>query len=633
MSDTPLIVQYKAIKVKYPDAVLLFRVGDFYEIFGEDAVIASKVLGIVLTKRSNPDADEKFIQLAGFPYHSLETYLPKLVKNGHRVAICDQLENPKDGKQLLHDAGMLATESSDAAIASVQKPKPITIPTTMNAQLIAIASIIVPKEQTRSNQDQSSIQEMADSIQDVGLLQPITVTPNTKKKDTYHILAGRRRLAAHKLLGLTSIAVVIKTDLTPEQKLDIEIAENLQRKDISVLDEAAIVGKLMEQHGNDSVVAVASRLNKNINWTITRKDIHALPVEIKAAYATGKISKKVLLQLATSTPDTIDSVIKSLSNGSLKETTLAVNPELINCGFDIKDETLHPNGSCVGCRYNSNNQELFDSGVAQCLLRSCFVEKQKAAQNKVIGQIIADGGYLLLPNWVTHSLDEQWKGHERVLDISCTQYIPIDQFEDADEEESNPEYNYYPCYDQKFQLVAMYSPELQAEVMKGVPSGKPQAETQATEAVSSDPVIQLKKSIAEQENKLAQFITKSDHRKHEFLIESSKGFIAVEAIDDYIKELPDSPITMLLLGSLTASKHLMVKDESLECTGLRNHLRVSMNSIAYKSNALEQYAIARFPAQFETWKAEEVERIAKRKESVQVKIAALQKSIAELEKK
>jgi DNA mismatch repair protein MutS len=85
--------QYAQIKTKYPGAVILFRVGDFYETFGDDALIASKVLGIVLTKRHNGSASE--IHLAGFPHHSLDTYLPKLVRAGYRVAICDQLEDPK----------------------------------------------------------------------------------------------------------------------------------------------------------------------------------------------------------------------------------------------------------------------------------------------------------------------------------------------------------------------------------------------------------------------------------------------------------------------------------------------------------------------------------------------------------
>ncbi|MBO9151087.1 DNA mismatch repair protein MutS [Chitinophaga sp. GCM10012297] len=91
--ETPLMQQHNAIKARYPDAVLLFRVGDFYETFNADAVIASKVLGIVLTKRANGSAS--YVDLAGFPHHSLDSYLHKLVKAGHRVAICDQLEDPK----------------------------------------------------------------------------------------------------------------------------------------------------------------------------------------------------------------------------------------------------------------------------------------------------------------------------------------------------------------------------------------------------------------------------------------------------------------------------------------------------------------------------------------------------------
>lgn len=97
--ETPLMKQYNAIKAKYPDALLLFRVGDFYETFGEDAVKAAKILDIILTKRGAGSESET--ELAGFPHHSLNTYLPKLVKAGCRVAICDQLEDPKQTKTIV----------------------------------------------------------------------------------------------------------------------------------------------------------------------------------------------------------------------------------------------------------------------------------------------------------------------------------------------------------------------------------------------------------------------------------------------------------------------------------------------------------------------------------------------------
>jgi DNA mismatch repair protein MutS len=96
---TPLMKQYSSIKAKYPDAILLFRVGDFYETFGEDAIKASEILGITLTRRANGSA--RFIELAGFPHHALDTYLPKLVRAGQRVAICDQLEDPKLTKNIV----------------------------------------------------------------------------------------------------------------------------------------------------------------------------------------------------------------------------------------------------------------------------------------------------------------------------------------------------------------------------------------------------------------------------------------------------------------------------------------------------------------------------------------------------
>ncbi len=98
-SDTPLMQQHRAIKQKYPDAILLFRVGDFYETFGQDAVLASSILGITLTKRNSSAASSS--ELAGFPHHALDTYLHKLVKAGHRVAICDQLEDPKQAKGIV----------------------------------------------------------------------------------------------------------------------------------------------------------------------------------------------------------------------------------------------------------------------------------------------------------------------------------------------------------------------------------------------------------------------------------------------------------------------------------------------------------------------------------------------------
>ena len=96
---TPMMKHFYEMKAKHPDAVLLYRVGDFYETYGEDAIIASEILGITLTRRSNGAGSGT--EMAGFPHHALDTYLPKLVRAGKRVAICDQLEDPKLTKKLV----------------------------------------------------------------------------------------------------------------------------------------------------------------------------------------------------------------------------------------------------------------------------------------------------------------------------------------------------------------------------------------------------------------------------------------------------------------------------------------------------------------------------------------------------
>lgn len=104
---TPMMKQFLDLKAKHPDAVMLFRCGDFYETYSTDAVVASEILGITLTKRANGKG--KTIEMAGFPHHALDTYLPKLIRAGKRVAICDQLEDPKLTKKLVkarhHGAG------------------------------------------------------------------------------------------------------------------------------------------------------------------------------------------------------------------------------------------------------------------------------------------------------------------------------------------------------------------------------------------------------------------------------------------------------------------------------------------------------------------------------------------------
>ena len=127
LTNTPLMQQYQEMKKKHPDAVLLFRVGDFYEIFGEDAVKASEILGITLTRRVN--GGDKYIELAGFPHHALDTYLPKLVRAGQRVAICEQLEDPKLKKTPKQKVVETVTPNQPSNVEQKPESKPEPTPT------------------------------------------------------------------------------------------------------------------------------------------------------------------------------------------------------------------------------------------------------------------------------------------------------------------------------------------------------------------------------------------------------------------------------------------------------------------------------------------------------------------------
>lgn len=124
LTNTPLVQQYQEMKKKHPDAILLFRIGDFYEIFGEDAVKASEILGITLIRRAN--GRDKYIELAGFPHHALDTYLPKLVRAGQRVATCEQLEDPKLTKTAKQKVVEIVTPNAQqAATEEPVKTEPV----------------------------------------------------------------------------------------------------------------------------------------------------------------------------------------------------------------------------------------------------------------------------------------------------------------------------------------------------------------------------------------------------------------------------------------------------------------------------------------------------------------------------
>ena len=145
VAQTPLMMQYEEMKKKHPDAILLFRVGDFYETFGKDAVEASEVLGITLTRRMNGKADT--IELAGFPHHALDTYLPKLVRAGKRVAICEQLEDPKQTMKVVEKVSPQPKEEKKPNPSTEVEPKPEQTTEAKQENPISTQPVEPPKEQ------------------------------------------------------------------------------------------------------------------------------------------------------------------------------------------------------------------------------------------------------------------------------------------------------------------------------------------------------------------------------------------------------------------------------------------------------------------------------------------------------
>ena len=156
IANTPLMMQYQEMKKKHPDAILLFRVGDFYEMFGKDAVEASEVLNITLTRRMNGKADP--IELAGFPHHALDTYLPKLVRAGKRVAICEQLEDPKQTMKVVEKVSPQQKEEKKPNPSTEVEPKPQVKQEPKPENPIAAPTvdtpIVEPPKETQSSKEQ-----------------------------------------------------------------------------------------------------------------------------------------------------------------------------------------------------------------------------------------------------------------------------------------------------------------------------------------------------------------------------------------------------------------------------------------------------------------------------------------------
>lgn len=276
--------QFEQMKAKHPDTVLLFRVGDFYESYEEDAEIVAKELGITLTKKGNT-------KMAGFPHHSLDNYLPKLVSAGKRVAICDQLEAPKLTKKLVK-RGITEDQSSTSSVeqstSSVEQSTPqvkhFNSPKTMEVKNIPLSDIQPSPLNPRKTFDEEGIRDLADNIRQNGLLQPITIRPVEGKDVPYEIVCGERRYRAFILNQQIRVQVpsdipCIVRDMTDEEALDAMITENLQRQDVDPIEEAFTFGQLVKT--GKSIEEIALRFGKSKRFIQERIKLDNLLPELK----------------------------------------------------------------------------------------------------------------------------------------------------------------------------------------------------------------------------------------------------------------------------------------------------------------------------------------------------------------
>ena len=272
MNET-LKKKFEEMKAKYPDTVLFFRVGDFYESYGEDAEVVAKELGITLTKRGDT-------KIAGFPHHSLDQYLPKFVRAGKRVAICDQANEQK------------VTETP-STLGDVKK--------------ININDIHTSKMNPRKTFDEGAIAELAASIKQHGLLQPITVRPHisTDACGNYEIVMGERRYRAwkHNMSDPKfpmEIPCIVR-DMNDEEALDAMITENLQRKDVDPIEEAFAFGQLVKT--GKSIDEIALRFGKSKRFIQERIKLDNLLPELKKMVTDGNLHIGAAMHVCKLTED------------------------------------------------------------------------------------------------------------------------------------------------------------------------------------------------------------------------------------------------------------------------------------------------------------------------------------------
>lgn len=348
--------QFEEMKAKYKDTLLLFRVGDFYESYDEDAEIVAKELGITLTKKGNT-------KMAGFPHHALDTYLPKLVRAGNRVAMCDQLEDPKMTKKLVK-RGITEDQSSTSSVEqSTPQVKHFNSPKTMEVKNIPLSDIQPSPLNPRKTFDEEGIRDLADNIRQNGLLQPITIRPVEGKDVPYEIVCGERRYRAFILNQQIRVQVpsdipCIVRDMTDEEALDAMITENLQRQDVDPIEEAFAFGQLVKT--GKSIEEIALRFGKSKRFIQERIKLDNLLPELKKMVTDGNLHIGAAMHVCKLTEDEQREFLEwcddqeGISKRDAEEFT---NDLFMNIGkADWHRDFKGPCGTtCIECPFNNAN--------------------------------------------------------------------------------------------------------------------------------------------------------------------------------------------------------------------------------------------------------------------------------------
>ena len=348
--------QFDELKAKHPDAVLLFRTGDFYETYEDDAVIVSDTLGITLTMRGKT-------RMAGFPHHALDTYLPKLVRAGIRVAMCDQLNEP----------------------ASKPTTSQTLNPTKMERtiQEISLDQIRPSAMNPRKTFDEESLHELADNIRQHGLLQPITIRP-VDGETPYEIVCGERRYRAFLLNQKIRVKVpatipCIVRDMTDEDAFDAMITENLQRKDVDPMEEAFAFSQLLKS--GKTVEELSMRFGKSKRFIADRVRLDKLIPEFKKAVTEGKMNIGAAMLLCKIDEDKQREFLEDCNFEEMEEGETVIKDEVedfidrmfmtINRAPWKEDFEGSCGCTCEKCQFNNSN--------AGCLFYEMKISKNDAS--------------------------------------------------------------------------------------------------------------------------------------------------------------------------------------------------------------------------------------------------------------